>query len=342
MHRRDHLPECTASRRIALCALVFVAIITSRASAERTYQNPLDVQGADPFVFHEGDTYYMYATSASNGLYVWTSRDLVTWEQRGLAFERTDQTWSRRHFWAPELFKHQGRYYLHFTADGGSRSEPKRRLVLAEGDSPLGPFREIKAPWFDAEYNTIDGHVFRDNDGRLYLYSVYIDVPRDTEGHAFQIHVRKLADDLAPSAESKLCITPTEKWEGGHVTEGPFVLRRGDTYYFTYSGQGYTNPNYSVGVATSKSPLGPWAKSPAGPILKRTAGVSGPGHHCFTESPDGREMFIVYHVHQYPDRPGDPRVIAIDRARFVDGETPTIEVTGPTITPQPILIRANP
>jgi hypothetical protein len=45
-------------------------------------------------------------------------------------------------------------------------------------------------------------------------------------------------------------------------------------------------------------------------------------------------MFIVYHVHKFPDRPGDPRALAIDRARIVDGATPTLKVDGPTTRPQ--------
>src|SRR3954466_7704547 len=133
------------------------------ATRPATYTNPLPVPEriADPFVFREGDTYYLYGTSAREGIRVWTSRDLVNWQPGGHAFRRTDESWGRVNFWAPELFKHRDKYYLHFTANHGDNEKPIRRLVLAEGDSPLGPFREIKAPWFDTEFDTIDGHVFR-------------------------------------------------------------------------------------------------------------------------------------------------------------------------------------
>jgi beta-xylosidase len=310
------------------------AATTAPHATTATYTNPLAIPEhiADPFVFREGDTYYLYGTSARDGLLVWTSGDLVNWQPRGHALTRTNDAWARRDFWAPELFKHRDKYYLHFTANHGNRQDPIRRLVLAEGDSPLGPFREVKAPWFEPRYDTIDGHVFRDRDGQLYLYSVYLPQPPEVE--AFQIHVRKLDENLVPSAESKMCVTASEPWEGKHVNEGPFVLRHGDDYLLTYSGMPYTSPDYAVGLATAKSPLGPWKKSAQGPILKRAAGVSGPGHHCFIESPDGKELFIVYHVHKYQDRPGDPRVMAIDRVRIVDGNPPTMKVIGPTTQPQ--------
>ena len=47
-------------------------------------------------------------------------------------------------------------------------------------------------------------------------------------------------------------------------------------------------------------------------------------------------MFIVYHEHRDPKHPSGDRVIAIDRAHFVDGSHPTIKVDGPTLTPQPM------
>src|SRR5688500_3106729 len=195
---RDAVPECSSRQRrchrevlrrnaweyfwmIVIRPIVLTLLLAplARAEAPATYTNPLPTpeQIADPFVFREGDTYYLYGTAARDGLLVWTSSDLVNWQPRGHAFKRTDDGWARRDFWAPELFKHRDKYYLHFTANGGDRQKPVRRLVLAEGDSPLGPFREVKAPWFDASYDTIDGHVLRDSDGQLYLYSVYLPEP---------------------------------------------------------------------------------------------------------------------------------------------------------------------
>ncbi len=45
----------------------------------------------DPFVLLEGDTYYMYATSPLEalGFKVWTSKDLVNWEDAGICYKKT-------------------------------------------------------------------------------------------------------------------------------------------------------------------------------------------------------------------------------------------------------------
>ena len=312
-----------------LMLLLLLGTAKPQAAAD-TYCNPIDVLLADPFIHHEGDTYYLYGTSHEQGLLVWTSKNLVNWQLRGFAFHRSEQTWSRRNFWAPELFKHKGKYYLHFTALGQGQ---RRRIVLSESDLPLGPFREIKAPWFDSGRDTIDSDVFRDDDGQLYLYSVCLDTPAIKH---FEIFVRKLDDALNPVGEPVFCMKPSEKWEGGWVNEGPFVMKHNDMYVMTYSGVGYKSADYSVGIATAKSPLGPWVKSHDGPILKRCDGVSGPGHHSFIDSPDGKELFIAYHTHQFLGEPSGQRQLAIDRAHFIDepGKPPMIRIDGPTTRPQ--------
>lgn len=323
---------------LAILALSNTVAVGEAPATQPTYKNPLPIELADPFIFRDGATYYLYGTAASDGFDVWTSSDLVNWTRRGMVFRRSPQTWSRRDFWAPELFKHRDKFYLHFTAMGGTEQDRRRRrVVLARGDSPLGPFHEIKAPWFEPDGDArpiIDGHVFRDEDGQLYLYTVALDLP--PRHKCFEIHVRRLDDDLNVSPEATLCISPTLPWEGSLVNEGPIVLRRGDTYLLTWSANPYWDRNYSVGIATARSPLGPWTKLPD-PILKASDTVSGPGHHCFVESPDGKELFIAYHVHRDANDGRAGRMLAIDRARIVeqDGRT-TIHVDGPTDTPQPL------
>ena len=47
------------------------------------------------------------------------------------------------------------------------------------------------------------------------------------------------------------------------------VFKNSDTYYMTYSCNHYSDPNYGIGYATAKTPLGMWTKSPDNPILSR-------------------------------------------------------------------------
>ena len=63
-----------------------------------------------------------------------------------------------------------------------------------------------------------------------------------------------------------------------------------------------------------------------------------PGNGMFVKSPDGKELFIVYHTHFKPGQVG-PRKMAIDRVRFKSaraGRPDIIVIDGPTSTPQPM------
>ena len=76
-------------------------------------------------------------------------------------------------------------------------------------------------------------------------------------------------------------------------------------------------------------------KSPHNPVLISTrAEISGPGHNSVTNSPDGSDLFIVYHSHMDPQNPSGDRQVCIDRMGF--REDGSLYVTGPTHTPQPI------
>ena len=328
-------------KKLPLSALILVSLLVPARGGDK-FANPIDVLLADPFIYRESDTYYLYGTASRSGLLVWTSDDLVNWQLRGHAFERSADTWSKQNFWAPELFKHKGKYYLHFTAQGRGPDERSlnRLLVLAEGDSPLGPFKEVQAPWFRADMDTIDGHVFKDDDGRLYLYAVGTGSEKE---RVFNINVRLLNQRLQPAPEAAVCIKPKFHWEGGVVNEGPFILKKGDTYVLTYSANGYHDPNYCLGIATSKNPMGPWDKhNAAGAILHRSETISGPGHHCFIDSPDRKQMYVAYHTHQHLAAPGPPRQLAIDPVQWAEGRDPVTGKTFPTLkmtatdTPQPM------
>ncbi len=318
-----------------LCGLAGVP--GSNAIAQRgpeprvqTFANPLEVQAADPDVLLDDGVYYMYATSdAGRGFAVWTSRDLVRWQPRGLAYQKTGDSWGQRDFWAPCIVKAGERYLLYYNAqpreapEGSARAH---RICVAEAENPLGPFRDVAAPLFDPGDMAIDAHTFIDTDGTGYLYyangSIWV--------------VRLDASLTRVVGEPTLCLEPTQDWEK-KWNEAPQVLQYKNKYILFYSAPGYDMPEYSVAYAVADAPTGPWSKPHAWPILSRTPRVSGPGHNTITTSPDGRELWMVYHTHQQL-RGGDARQIAIDQVRVVDDPTfgVRVEVDGPTTLPQPM------
>jgi beta-xylosidase len=97
-----------------------------------------------------------------------------------------------------------------------------------------------------------------------------------------------------------------------------------------YSANHFAGENYAVGYATAKSPLGPYKKASNNPVLQKNTGkggdVTGTGHNSIAFSPDGKQMFCVYHGRTKAT--GDERVVFIDNMKI--GKDGKLVVEGPT------------
>ena len=225
-------------------------------------------------------------------------------------------------YWAPDVEYINGKFYMVVSCN--------EHLGIAVSDSPLGPFVEnSEKVLFD---KTIDGHIFVDDDGSVYLYYV-------SWRSSYAIYGVKLDQNMNPvMSTEKRIIAPTEQWEKyeGNVTEGPYMLKHNGKYYLTYSGSHYKSPNYAVGYAVSDKPLGTFKKYADNPIMIGNTQIAGVGHHCITYTPDGKEMIIVYHCHNSVTQV-QTRKLCIDKIRFVpvEGDIDRLEVYGPTTSARP-------
>lgn len=249
---------------------------------------------ADPTIFRDNDEYYLYGTtsggldSVNNGFLVYKSKNLKNWERKGYALKKGD-AFGDRGFWAPQVFKIKELYYMAYTAN--------ESLALATSKSPLGPFvNKTKQP-YESSIKQIDPFVFFDN-GKVYMYHVR----RVSNGS--QIFVVELDNDLRRMKEETLtkCISAEMFWENRDdtkpkIAEGQTVIKIDDTYYLFYSANNFRSPNYAVGYATSKNPLGPWVKSKNNPLINRELlNQHGPGHGDILID-DNNEMYYVLHTH---------------------------------------------
>ncbi len=161
----------------------------------------------------------------------------------------------------------------------------------------MGPFVDTVAPLPLNGKAAIDPAVFVDTDGRAYLYFV----ADCSENVVSQIYAIQLNDDLTGTVgEPVLCLQPTQVWEGTIWNEGPNVFKTGNIYVMMYSADWWHSPNYGVGFATSRSPLGPWTKNPGNPILQRYHGLTATGSSCAVQSPDGN-WAVFFHADGPPD-----------------------------------------
>jgi xylan 1,4-beta-xylosidase len=299
----------------ALSALSASALSTSLK--QRTL--PVDtICLADPTIFKDNGVYYLYGTGSRDGFWVYQSTDLKNWsgpvgKRNGHALLKGD-SYGTKGFWAPQIFKQNGKYYMAYTAD--------EHIAIAESDSPLGPFTQKVIRHISDENKKIDPYIFKDSDGSLYLYHVRLQ-------NGNRIFVARLKSDLSDIDENsvKECISAEAPWENTQkvkwpVAEGPTVMKRDGLYYLFYSANDFRNIDYAVGYAIAKSPMGPWIKYDKNPILNRAIiGQNGTGHGDFFNGNSGK-LYYVFHTHHTNSNVGS-RKTAIIKATFSKGN-PTV------------------
>lgn len=282
-------------------------------------QNTLDtsIYFADPTIFHYKNKFYLYGTDGFNtdsGFHAAVSDDLRHWKKlpgnkRVLS---SGEAFGSKGFWAPQVFVHRNKIYMAYTAN--------EHIAIAVSSSPAGPFRQKEPVSLQVPVRQIDPFVFRDDDGKLYLYHV-----RLQEGN--RIFVAQLKDDLSAIDQSTLrecisAVTDPQPWENTWlskwtVAEGPTVIKRGKKYYLFYSANDFRNPNYAVGVATADHPLGTWKKYEGNPVInKKLIGVNGPGHGDMVWDKTG-SCYYVFHTH-YSNEKVAPRRTAMIRISFIN------------------------
>jgi beta-xylosidase len=233
----------------------------------------------DPSIVRDGSDYYMTHSPFlyTPGFLIWHSRDLLNWEPVTRAM--TDVVGSAM---APDLVKHNGRFYIYFPAAGVNW------VIWAEN---------IRGPWskpIKLNVGEIDpGHAVGE-DGKRYLFL--------SAGHRIG-----LSDDgLSVSGKMEKVYSgwefPKDWVTEGMWLESPKIFRKGEYFYMVTAEGGTAGPptSHMVVAARSKSIHGPWENSPHNPIV-HTYSADEPwwskGHGSVIDDVNGN-WWIVYHAYE--------------------------------------------
>ncbi len=298
---------------LILLLSAFILIVPASADRQPLFVPVFSTNFPDPFILPTGGGFLAYATNANEGranVQMARSDNLVDWsfvrDGKGLHDAMPDlPPWAKEGWtWAPEVIRHLDHYLLYFTAR--ERRSDKQCVGVARSDDPLGPFTSVATEPLACqreEGGSIDPNVFRDDDGKLYLY---FKNDGNAIGRRTDIHVQPLSQDgLSLTGQPVSLLTNDQSWEA-HVVESPTMVRQDDQYVLFFSANHFGwEPHqrlspYAMGYARCDGPLGPCVDAPENPILHsykdREAGcLSGPGHQAVFEFA-GRQ-FIVFHAH---------------------------------------------
>ncbi len=242
-----------------------------------------------------------------------------SWIVRSLALP--DSAPYKHQFWAPELRRINGRFYVIFGASNwidakyniGGRMGYYQFVGVA--DKVAGPYRHFTA----LRGPGVDTSLFQDTDGKTYV------VWPGNEIHPV---------DLSQIDQDKITVGPLVSRAAGpddfkaigrpapNTLEGPYLIKHGTTYYCFFA---ETYPDlYATGIAQSQSLSGPWHLDPRWRVFPG-------GHQSEFVGPDGRWWTAYKH-----ERSETTPWLSIDPLTFrADGSVQITPTTGPQSIPLP-------
>ena len=268
---------------------------------------------ADPEVTLIGKQCWIYPTYSAPYnqqvfLDAFSSSNLVKWQKHERILDTSRVKWAKRALWAPALLQHQKKFFLFFAANDIQNNQELGGIGVAVSDRPEGPFTDyLGKPLIDRFHNgaqPIDQFVYRDDDGKIYLYY-------GGWRHCNMVQLNNDLNGFVPFADGTVF---KELRPEGYV-EGPFMFKRNGKYYFMWSEGGWTGPNYSVAYAISDSPAGPFKR--IGKILQQDPAIAtGAGHHSVLSIPGKDQYYIVYHRRPLTEKDANSRETCMDELKF--------------------------
>jgi GH43 family beta-xylosidase len=278
-----------------------------------------DIHIRDPFVLADGGKYYLYGSRGAEawgkctGLDAYVSDDLDEWSEAAEVFTPPENFWSDMHFWAPEVHKYKGEYYMLVSFKSPDRN---RGTQILKASSPLGPFAVYSdGPVTPPEWSCLDGTLYVEN-GVPYMVFCH-EWSQVDDG---EICAVELSKDLKKSVSApKVLFRASEpSWSDGYkpgkyVTDGPFMYRtRGGRLIMIWSSFSKKQYCEAISYSESGSIFGKWIHE------SRLLFEKDGGHGMLFESHENELLFIQHMPNTSPDeRPRIFSVIEKDDTLFI-------------------------
>lgn len=279
-----------------------------------------DIHIRDPFVLADGGKYYLYGSRGNEtwgkctGLDVYVSSDLENWTDAYEVFTPPADFWADMNYWAPEVHKYNGKYYMFVSF----KSEDKcRGTQILMSDSPMGPFKvHSNGPVTPNDWECLDGTFYVEN-GVPYMVFCHEWVQIE-DG---EICVVKLSDDLkeAVSQPTVLFHASEPKWSDGYqpgkyVTDGPFLYRTKNgrllMIWSSFSKHQYCE---ALSYSDNGSIFGKWIHD------ERMLFENDGGHGMLFKTYNEELMFIQHMPNDTPhERPCTYKVVEKDDTLFLE------------------------
>ena len=267
----------------------------------------------DPAALVYKDKVYLYAGHDEapndfnfykmNEWLVYSSSDMVKWQEHPVPLKVTDFAWAKSDAWAAQVIERNGKFYWYVTVEHGTI--PGKSIGVAVSDSPTGPFKDALGKAIitndmttktSISWDDIDPTVMIDDDGQAYLFW------GNTVCHYAKLKANMVELD-----------GPIQTISLPNFTEAPWIHKKKDWYYLSYA---YQFPE-KIAYAMSKSINGPWEYKG---ILNEIAGNSNTNHQSIIEF-KGKDYFIYHNGSTQPNGGSFRRSVCIDRLYYNENGT---------------------
>lgn len=277
-----------------------------------------DINIRDPFILMENGRYYMYGTRAKNtwerqplqklGFDVYVSDDLESWSEPKEIFSYKDGFWGTTQYWAPEVHKYNGKFYMLATFKGDGYH---RGTAILECDTPDGIFKEhSNGAVTPSDWECLDGTLYVENGVPYIIFChEWMQIKDGT------VCARQLSPDLREAVGEPILLWRASDavWKhdigngkGCFVTDGPFIIKNDKELISIWSS--FYKGEYCEAIARSSNGRldGEWT------IDERLIYERDGGHGMVFADKDGSSFFVFHAPNDTPNERPCIKKISLD------------------------------
>lgn len=337
------------AKKAALSLTLLAA--TSVASA----QNPIAQTcfSTDPAPMVSGDRLYVFTGhDEDNADFFWmnewrlfSTNDMVNWQDHGCPLTQCDFAWADDRAWAPQCIERNGKFYLYIPVH--SKISGGMAIGVAVSDKVEGPYKDAlgKPLYEDGKWDHIDPTVWIDDDGQAYI----------AWGNP-KYYSAKLSEDMIHITSELKCDTEVGLAGGAdpstikRYVEGPWLHKQRTLTKDEIKKMGlskkdlaksawgkffliYASGGVPEGISYSEGPTaqGPWTY--VGEIMPQTNETNSFTNHSGIVEYKGHNYFF-YHTGWLPKGGGFARSACVEEFQWQkDGRIPQIKPTREGVAP---------
>lgn len=312
-------------------------------------QNPIAQTcfSTDPAPMVSGDRLYVFTGhDEENADFFWmndwrlfSTTDMVNWQDHGCPLAQCDFKWADDRAWAPQCIERNGKFYFYVPVH--SKISKGMAIGVAVADRVEGPYKDAlgKPLYEDGKWDHIDPTVWIDQDGQAYIgwgnpkfYSAKLgddmislasEVKCDTAvgkaGLAADAKIKRYVE--GPWFHQQRTLTK-EEIKKMKLTKKELAASAWGKYFLIYAAGGVPE---CIAYSESDSPQGPWKY--VGEIMPQTNDTKSFTNHSGIVEYKGHNYFF-YHTGWLPKGGGFARSACVEEFEWQrDGRMPQIKPT---------------